>query len=309
MSERPLDWLLSKWSPSKVGSFARCPRQFFYKYVQRMKDPLNWPILFGRAVHAAMETDAYAKLRRERLPLAHLLEAGVEEARHAAEAADLPARTDEVADGLGRQLEVFEARGERARILPVAGSVEAAFQVNLLVPDRDGKPTVPVLIEGFTDVVSFTEDGTGKVAVDYKSNARPLSTAEAATKGQLVLEAIGSGADAGRVVNFVRSGKQKETVKATADFPLTQAAKDRTLLYMGETIAEAQSALKSGDFPKCDPTSFTCNHGGNCPFGQFCFPREFELSKFVSVASIVPVGSLPRADWRQSTAGKKEFKS
>lgn len=300
------NWLIDKFSFSKVACFSKCPRKFFYRYVMRKKESTSPWLLFGRAAHGGQETDNLAKLRGERLSVDQVLESAVaefeEETEKTGTGADLK---DAFAVEHGRQLEVFEETGARARIVPVPGTVEGGFQVELMVGDGEG-PKAPALVEGFTDVVSQETPESPRILVDYKSAGRPTSEREAAGHLQLGFEAIGGEAEASQVVTFVKGGKQKPTTKVSKAYDVTQSRWERILAWFADGIWGIRRAVKSGDFPKCDPSCHWCSPEA-CDFYGYCYPeKQPDLHKWVEVGTIRPSGSLPPAEWRQSLAARKE---
>lgn len=302
------DWLRDKFSISKLECFAKCPRRAFYKYVKKLKLPseMSWrALLTGRAIHGGMETDAYAKLRGAPLTVEQVLDAAVavfEDERKKEQVREADAPVDVFVEEHARQLVIFEKTGERARILPVPGSVEAAFEIHL----KPAEGPVAVL-EGYTDLVSWKDEREReKTVVDFKSSARAVTDAEVAEHTQLSLEAIGAEATAAKIVNFTAGKRQRPTCRVTKEVPQTQEKTERTLKWVADAIAEFRAALKSGDFPKCSRGAFWCGPR-MCEYYAECYPQKVDgIERFVTVELLRPVGALPPATWRQSLAGKIE---
>jgi CRISPR/Cas system-associated exonuclease Cas4 (RecB family) len=297
------DWLADKFSWSKLNTFAMCPRMAWYRYVLKRKMPPTLAILFGRGVHGGQEVDCYAKLRGEKLSTDQVLDAAVAEFEEDPSRLELDASVDDFAREHRTQLEKFEKSGERAKVVPVPGTVEAAFQLELDVLDSNGETRTPALVEGYVDVISEGEEG--RAAVNYKAAQKPLSQAEANKHLQLTLEMIGAGVEHGRVASFIREGKQKAGSKVTRT-SMGEEKKAKLLQFMADTIAAFRAALKTGDFPKCSPTAHYCSPEG-CEFYRLCYPDKVEeTTRFVQVTKILPAGSLPAAEWRESKAGRAE---
>lgn len=298
------DWVSDKWSASKAGCVRMCLRKFFMKYVMKMREDASVAMLFGRGVHSGMETDAYAKLRGEALKIPELVDAGAAEYQAGEQKDGLKGDVDAFVEEFAEQLDKAQARG-LLDYAPVPGSIEGAFQIEATVGDTENGFD-PVLIEGYTDVAIVTEEGKRRIR-DYKTCARPVSDKEVQEHGQLTLEAIGAEAEEGEIVSFVRYGKQKPTAKASKPVVITEQRTARALKELAEAIHAGRRAIKTGDFPKCDPKAFYCNHGKSCAFGYVCYPAEVtDLKDYIQVTKITPVGELPVADWRASTAGQKE---
>jgi hypothetical protein len=300
------DWIADKWSYSKAACFSKCPRKCFYKYVTKKKESVSAALLFGRGAHDGQETDAYAKLRGELLPIKQVLEAAVAGFEHEKkETGLLHASTDEFVAEHKKQLEIYESTGERAKIVPVPGTVEAMFQIDIDVGGGDA-PKVAATVEGFTDVVSQNPETGVRTAVDYKTAGRPVSDVEAENHLQLMLEAVGAGAGSAKIVTFVKHQKQKPTCKVTGEVPVTEERWQKVLAWLADTIHGFRRCLKSGDFPKCSPECFWCGPQW-CDFYQLCYPTHLEdLGNWIEVKEIRPAGTLPVQEWRESLAGKQQ---
>jgi hypothetical protein len=300
------NWLVDKFSFSKVACFSKCPRKFFYRYVMRKKEACSPWLLFGRGAHGGQEADNLAKLRGERMSVPQVLEAAVAEFE---EEVDKEGTGKDLKDAFveehRRQLEVFEESGERAKIVPVPGTVEGTFQIDLMVGSGEG-PKVPAQIEGFTDVITQEYPGAPRRLVDYKTAGRPTSEKEAAEHLQLGLEAIGGEAEEAQVVTFVKGGKQRPTTKVSKAYKVGQSRWERILQWFADGIYGIRRAVRSGDFPKCDPACHWCSPEV-CDFYKLCYPqKQPDLHKWVEVGEIRPSGTLPPAEWRMSLAARKE---
>lgn len=57
-------------SPSMVNAFRKCPRQFYYRYVEQLPTPSNYFLAFGSSFHRTLEENYYQKVQSEKdLPL------------------------------------------------------------------------------------------------------------------------------------------------------------------------------------------------------------------------------------------------
>ncbi len=298
------DWLRDYFSHSKLAAFGRCPTYAMLRYVQRLKLPSEralYPLLVGRAVHGGQETDAYAKLRGEALSVSQVLDAAVAEfeaEREKEELAPKDAPVDPFATEHKTQLEIFEKSGERARIQPMPGSIEAPYKVHLKLPGQE-----PAILEGYTDLVSVTDAGD-RETVEIKSGARAKTEKEAEESHQLALEALGAEARYTKIVNFVAGKRQKPTTRVTKPVEATIERVEKALQWVANTVTAFRAALKSGVWPRCAPGVWWCS-AKTCEYYGTCYPRTDKLTP-VKVVKIEPVGSLPPADWRHSLAGKAE---
>lgn len=294
------DWLSGKFSFSKVHTAFGCMRKFFYRYVMKMKDAASPWFVVGQAVHTGQEADNNAKLEGKGLTLKQTLDAAVsklEEARAEGgwKPKDIP--TDPFVAEHTAQLEAYKRSGEWDKVYPAPGSVEAPFEIIAKVGDPE-HGLEPAVIEGFVDVVSVDEEGNRKV-IDYKTAGRPTKQSEADGHIQLALEAIGAQAAAGQITTFVKTGKQKPTTKVTEPTPSTEERGKLALKHMADGIHAIRRAVKTGDFPKCDPAAYYCQHGRGCEFGRLCFNTS-DLKEFIQVEKLRPVGSLETPEWRKT---------
>lgn len=297
-----MSFLKDKFSLSKLKVFAQCPRKAYYRYIERLKEVPSPALLAGRAVHAGQEFDNLRILRMARPSLADVLDVAVAELEVEAKKAEVEVGLDVFVAGHSRQLAIYEKSGERAKIVPRVGSVEAAFQLEIKVGEPE-KDMEPALLEGFVDVVSEEDGG---VVVDYKSVGRPVSAAVAGDHMQLALEALGSNVTKGKIVSFVAEGKQHATTKI-ARTDVSKSLTDKLLGFLASSIYSFRRSLRTGDWPRCDPASFYCSKAA-CTFYDRCYPaKNLELTKYIQVGRILVVGKVPAQSWRQSAVAKREL--
>lgn len=305
--EAPTDFLLDKFSVSKLGTFSLCPRKAYYRYVARRDaEPPGYPIVAGNAMHEAMEADAYGKLDNRPLSIRDLHDAAVKafevQAVRARDqgAALAPSLTDTFASDSAKMLGKFEETGIRAGLVPVEGMVEAPFRIGVAV---DGRPAT---IEGFIDLGSQIEDAEGVRVIDYKVVGRPVSQKEAATHSQLLLEIYAAGAVDGAIVNFVKTGQQKATAKQTPPVSLGANQAQALVEALGRQIFEFRRAYKAECWPQ-RTFDYMCR---SCEFFRVCPGRGApEKPKFVQITGLDKAGTLPQEEWRQSRTAKDRSKA
>ena len=304
MIVKTVEWLTSRFSITKCKCFASCPRKFWYRYVVKIKEDPSPFLMVGRAVHTGQETDHWAKLRGEKLTTEQVLESAVSSLEEENEKAEIDVSVDEFVNEHRRQLEIYEQSGERAKVNPVPGSIEAAFSLEVQAGDPE-HGLKAATIEGFTDVVSQDSVTGDRTVIDMKTAGKPISKQELEDHLQLTLEMMGAEAAQGKIVTFVRHAKQKATTKVSEPVFNTQTKLERVLRFFADTIHAIRRAIKSGDFPKCAPESHWCKPG-ICTYFERCYGPDPNLHKYITVEKINPVGSLPVPEWRESAAGKKE---
>ena len=294
------DYLRDKFSFSKLSTFSRCPRKAFYRYIMKKKELGVDFLLYGRAVHAGQEYDNLEKLKGKEVPVGEVLDAATASLEVEAKKEGVIPAVDTFWKEHEKQLGAFETSGERAKIVPVPGTVEATFQLHVDVSNvLDEGSAVPAVVEGFVDVVSRAEDGRA-VVVDYKSTERPFNSKDVTNSLQMSLYELGAETDRSKFVSFVKQGKQKPTTKVSSCGTPSQVRTEKTLTFLGDTISSFRRCVKTGDWPKCDPSCHWCSPKA-CDFYELCYPRiNPELSKFISISEVKPVGTLPQPDWRKS---------
>lgn len=293
--DRPKDYLRDRFSYSKLSCFAQCPRKAFYRYVAKLKGPRNEYLIFGQGAHGGQQHDNEERVKGRKPGKKEVVDAAVN-----AYEDDGGGEVDGFAKQHREQLNAFWSSGERDKLQPVPETIEAPFEIGLYCtadPDTEGKMLATV--QGFVDVCS-DEDG-GKVVVDYKAVGRPVSQSGAEDSIQAALYMLGTGVDdvGAKFVSFVKYKKQAATTKVTEPVYLSADKRQKLLTFLNDTITSFRKNLKSGDWPKCDPGCWWCSETA-CEFYEQCYPRvNPELSKFVSVVDVKPVGTLPQPEWRK----------
>jgi RecB family exonuclease len=145
---------------SKLNSYARCPRQFFYRNVLNIKEPDSIYLRVGNLVHDALNEIIAPGATRDQIRAA-LRDAG----------------TREIAERLVSQK--FQDAGAWMRELSVKYLDDMLRAVAALEAEREGNYTVRMLeepVEGDVDGMPFSGrfdrvddvEGLGPVVIDYK---------------------------------------------------------------------------------------------------------------------------------------------
>lgn len=174
------------FSYSKLSTYSKCPYKAFLRYIQGKREHGAY-LLKGRAVHKGQEEDNRAKLRGQVLPAASILERAVAELEAEGSRFGITLDKDAFVSEHAAQLEIFRETGERDRIRPVEGSIEAPFEVHLRVAEEKA------VLQGFVDVLSYGADNTSQHPVDYKAVQRPLSQADVDSSMQFEIYRWGAG--------------------------------------------------------------------------------------------------------------------
>lgn len=300
LSEQFTEWLKDKFSFTKMTAFSKCPRFAFYKYIMRKKAPPSVALIYGRAAHMGQEEDNRAKVRGEKLRIDQVLDIAAETYK-AEEGPD----TDGFVKDHAAQLEKFETSGKRAQVCPKSGTIEAPFQIvfNVTHDPEEAEPT-PVLVEGWTDVVSQDERTGKESVVDYKAVARAFTEADAQKDDQLTLNMVGAEAQAGRFVSFVKGGRQKPNCRVTRDEKLKPARLQHLLQFVADTVAGFRRCLKTGDWPKCSPKCFWCTE--RCEYWEYCYPKsDPHMKDYINIEQVAPAGKCSvDSSWRTASTPK-----
>ena len=180
---------MATWSHSRLESFRHCPRQFFYKYVARVKlpeEPETIEQFLGSRAHDALEW-LYGEVQKGRVPdVAALL---------AAFRADWDAQWHDgvVSPADGRP--PLEQRDEAAHWLATYHAAHAPFAGPRIVglEQRIGfalDEAAGVRMTGFIDRLEASPDGTWRIH-DYKTNRRLPTQQDKDADPQLAYYEIG----------------------------------------------------------------------------------------------------------------------
>jgi len=303
-AEKSSNYLRDNFSISKLLRFSKCPRMFYWIDVMKRRPPtVPEYLITGRAVHAGQEHDNLSRIEGERPPMKEVLDAAVtvyEE--EGGRVVDL-FRIDH-----DQQLSAYWKTGERDRLQPVPGTVEAPFEVKLEVKGAPSDVQAgPAVVSGFVDVlasVSGTE--ADQIILDYKATGRALSQSDGDDSLQLSLYMMASLTQWARFVNFISYKKQKPTAKVLPATRMSRAREEQLLEFLSETIGSIRKNLVTGDFPRCSPECWWCSPAA-CDFYDQCYPvKRPYLPQLVTIESISPPGTVPMPEWRKRRPAVKE---
>lgn len=287
--ERDLE---TDFSFSKLYTLTQCAQKAFLRYVLGLPDDTRY-LIAGKGVHLGQQVDNEGKVEGKDLTVKQVLDAAVEGVRGEADKRSVVVDLDNFAKDHSVQLQRLRDKGWRDQVVPVPGTIEAPFLINLKIQDeKDAK------ILGFVDVVSQSGEHVPRKVVDYKSGARPVYQGDAASSLQFALYQLGAKAPESQVISFVRSGRQKATVHRTEPVELTQPRMNKLLNWLEDSIKLWRSCLKSGFWPRCSPNAHYCSDHA-CAYYARCYPKEGRPTPFISIAEIKPVGTVAVPEWRK----------
>lgn len=285
--------LRNKHSYSKLNTAARCLRKFYYRYVLGFKEQQEF-LIRGRAVHAGQEYDNREKLLGHILLPKVVLEAAVAAFEQEGKSVEKALDKDGFIKEHAAQLEAYDASGERSKVKPIEGTIEAPFEIKLELPGQEG-----AVVGGFLDLLSYgpTPEDRHEV-VDYKAAKRPVKEREANKSFQFDLYRLASFEGPIKVVNFVSGGRQRAGAQVTVGKGGGEVQRQRTLTWVHGVITAIRGALKTGDFPRCAPECFWCAPSA-CEFYKRCYPeKSAKLDQLVKIGEITKVGMMPAPEWR-----------
>lgn len=180
---------MATWSHSRIQSFRNCPRQYFYKYVARVKlpdEPETIEQFLGSRVHDALEW-LYGQVQRGRTPDAAALVASF--------VADWDAQWHAGVVSPGDARPPVEQRDEASHWLSEYHARHAPFGGARIVglEQRIGftlDAAADVRMTGFIDRLDVGPDGTWRIH-DYKTNRRLPTQQDKDADPQLAYYEIG----------------------------------------------------------------------------------------------------------------------
>lgn len=286
------NWLESEFSFSKLYCAVQCPQKAFLRYVLGLPDDTSY-LVSGKAIHFGQQTDNEAKLEGRDLTVGQVLDAAVDCVKEEAAKHEVSVEVDTFAKDHKAQLEVFRERGWRDEIVPVPGTIEAPFEIQVKMEGgADAKLT------GFVDAVSQRGPDQTRRVIDYKSGARPVYQGDAQSSLQFALYQLGAKAPESQVVSFVRAGRQKATVHRTEPVELTQPRVNKLLAWLEDAITLWRTCLKSGYWPRCSPQAHYCSASA-CAYYSRCYPAAGRERKVLQLGQVKPVGTVPVPEWRK----------
>lgn len=208
--------LSTRYSPSKLDCYKTCPRQYRYRYVDKLRvDRRSAESALGTAVHAAFEAvyegRLHGRLLAEDEALAEFYKAWDEELRHPLLFSDKrygPEDWKRIGEECVRGY--YQAHYPFDEDKTVAVERKVGFPLKLV--DREAGVELEVRIEGYVDRLALAKDGAFEIH-DYKTSRHLPTQAEKDEDWQLAIYEIAVRAnwpDASNVRlkwHYVRHGK------------------------------------------------------------------------------------------------------
>lgn len=245
------------YSWSQVSLWLRCPRRYYYQYIDRLPMRPVYALCSGKALHVGMEEHNRALVAGKRLPAKDIVEAGVAhlELDEAITELERPDWKDdfvrEVTPPAGHYVAYTEAEqlGSEAPVELEDVEREIWFEVA-------GQPFL-----GYVDLVLPSR------LLDYKFLGRRKSAQDVMFDGQLTLYRQVLGREAG----FVQCIRKREVAEYTPQVQSEHVTRG-VVAAVEDAVKSIEAAKVSGLFPRCDPKSWACSEA-MCPFWRKCFSQ------------------------------------
>jgi hypothetical protein len=243
-------------SPSQVGMYQRCPRQFEFRYIQEVVEAPGISMVKGTAIHKGAEVSHRRMIETGSPP-------DVKEAMQAV--ADCFATEslfienwEGYAPGVVKDKAVasYAAYHHQAlpRLRPIHAEKTFAIKVGC-VPVRG----VIDLIDSVKDTEMSLENDPDnprmvEVVSDLKTTTKKWPEQKIRYTHQLTFYALAEDTNKVRIDFLVdlKAGPRYEQERSV------RTLQDKLLLI--EDVEQVASMVKKGDFPRCDPTSWACTH-------------------------------------------------
>lgn len=264
-------------SNSQVEMYLRCPRQYYHRYIEGLKEPPGFSLAQGLAGHGALERNNLNKIATgEDLPTGTVLEAMNDD------------WSDRFKEAAGEMVIVCPEKKKLRKVTDKDVDLSRKDLSDRLFAymEEDAPSITPVGAEEEWKVdvagiplLAYTDLRTGNAVWDYKfGNSRRTSYAQrgAADKSlQLTLYSKLTGND--RVGYYVFLPEEKLKTKTNPAEVRKVGAKrdDNQRLYAEYVVQEVAKAISAGAFPLCAEDNFLCQPN-YCGFWHRCKGRLAE---------------------------------
>jgi len=251
-------------SPSKVSSYCRCPLQFKYSYIDKIKKPIRISMIAGKSGHATFEKNFKQKPEtHEDLSENDLTEFFADNFDTAIKNRDSEIENDgnTPGDTKDKTVELIKMykKDRLPNIMPVnADMVEKWFEITF--------DNAPYKMRGYIDLV--TDKG---IIMDYKFTGRRQSKEQLENNPQLLCYPLGYQALTGKLPKGFRFDFLKTTKKPELDYEEFKKIDDTKIHWFLRQVALISAAIKTGIFyPSANPINCSwCGYAGICRKGGF----------------------------------------
>lgn len=244
--ELPTDYL----SPSQVGMYQRCAKQYEFRYVDGIIRPPSVALVEGSSYHEALELNNGQKIdSHEDLPPEEVVE------KFSDEFSD---RSKEIEDWEGEKKDAVIERGTGLLNLYMAETSPVIQPVAV-----EKQFTMPLHVNGETiDVTGFIDTETEDRVLDYKGVGRAKSQGDADDDLQLATYGAASGQETAEFVCLVKT-KTPKVVRVETKID------DARKQWAAKVIASVAQAISAGVFPLRSPVGWECSEKF-CGYWHMC---------------------------------------
>lgn len=302
---------MEKFSPTKLDTYRHCPRQYKFKYVDRLKsDRSGVEAVLGVCVHTAFEALYEARSHGKLLSEEETLEVFRKEWRE--KTAEPPTFRDArftLADWkrIGEECVSGYWRGHQPFDEDKTVAVERRIGFALAVKDPVSGERVDCRIEGFMDRLSLAKDGFFEIH-DYKTGGSLPTQAQKDEDWQLALYDVGvreawPDAPGVRLVwHYVRHGKSIVSTRTPEQLEALKSEVADLIGKIEEEVARKDdpAAFKPERSPLCD----WCDFRDLCPL----FKHAEDLAKLPPDEQILEPGAKLVNQYAEVEAEKKKLR-
>jgi len=243
------------FSLSRLHCFSRCPKQYYYRYIEQRREPLKYSPLSGAALHKGLEEHNKKRFfEGKKSSLKEILEVAREYIRTRYKSDDhagAEVREDQAVDAT-----VTDGKPPTSEYCK---KVESGFTKVEAVEDEMRYQLEGAEMLGYADLV------TDELVIDYKLLARRRAKDEVTFDPQLNLYRI----HYKRPAAFIQLLRRKECAELVIA-EISDGTQAATVSWVADTIKAIKLARKTGVFPRQPAASFACR---TCPFKSLCNRR------------------------------------
>ena len=237
------------WSPSKIETWMKCKRMFYWRYVMGLKKPPGGAALRGITVHAAAEHNYRQKIETHKdLPLEEVQQAASD--AWAAKLPEIEMMEDDDPKQLRSQVDAA-VPAYHAKVAPKVQPVEVEAKFLATMGGHE--------IQGYPDVV------TADLIRDTKTSTKTKNPAELGWVQPTIYEHV-----KGKPFLFDQIVCLSKEVRHVETKPEPPGDKETTIRVLTDEIGIAKHMIRQGLFPHATPGSWFCSKKW-CGYYQFCF--------------------------------------
>lgn len=244
---------------SQVSLFQRCPRRYYYQYIERLPMRPVYALASGKAMHAGLEQHHLELVRGVGgLSSEAIVDCAVAHFEGQEDVGEL-----EIAKGKATDLLVKEIAPPVCHYVNFTEREELGREVPVAEDDVEREIWFEVAGEPFVGYVDLVLPST---VLDYKLLGRRKTAQDVERDGQGVLYRRALG----KPFAFVQCLRGKEVSELTQQ--VTAEHVERGIYAaIEDAVRSIAVAKQTGHFPRCDPKSWACSEKW-CPFFRKCYP-------------------------------------